>query len=139
MSETPFVPNEFLGRLRGRRLNAVVFSMDYVILWFDGDAHARGNVTLTCDVWPTVERDGRRLRETDPGYGDVLRSLIPQTVVGTSEASGAGLQITFAVGRLLLHPAQEELVGPEIAMLSGFEDGAWMVWRPGEESFEDLA
>ena len=30
------------------------------------------------------------------------------------------------------------MLGPEIALLSGFVDGRWMCWRPGEESFDDL-
>jgi hypothetical protein len=59
--------------------------------------------------------------------------------VATSEATGRGLSVDFAEGSLTLHPSRDELVGPEIAMLRGFEDRAWMVWRPGEESFEDLA
>jgi len=134
-----YAPNELLSRLVGRRLNAVVFSMDYVILWFDGDRPSRGNVMLTCEVYPRVEREGTRFAEPDPGYGDALRSFIPDEVTGTTEQTGAGIVLTFASGRLVLHPSADELVGPEIAMLNGFEDGRWMAWRPGEESFEDLA
>ncbi|NTW39613.1 MAG: hypothetical protein HGA44_06935 [Cellulomonadaceae bacterium] len=134
-----YVPNELLGRLLGRRLNAVVFSMDYVILWFDGDPEGRSNVTLNCDVYPKVERDGVVHAEQDPGYGDALRAFIPEEVTRTVESTGVGIEIHFASGRLVLHPTPDELVGPEIAMLSGFEDRSWMVWRPGEESFEDLA
>jgi hypothetical protein len=125
--------------LVGRRLNAVVFSMDYVILWFDGDSGSRNNVTLHCDVYPQVERFGVALSEPDPGYGDALRAFVPEVVTGTAEQTGVGIAIEFASGRLLLHPSADELAGPEIAMLIGFEDGSWMVWRPGEVSFEDLA
>lgn len=135
-----YVPNELLGRLVGRRLNGVVFSMDYVILWFDGDPQGgRGNVTLTCDVYPKVERRGVVFAEPDPGYGDALRALVPEEVTETIEQAGVGIAISFASGRLVLNPTREEVVGAEIAMLGGFSDGAWMVWRPGEESFEDLA
>jgi hypothetical protein len=53
-----YVPNELRSRLVGRRLNAVVFSMDYLILWFDGDREGRGNVVPHCDVFPVVEMGG---------------------------------------------------------------------------------
>jgi hypothetical protein len=134
-----YVPNELLSRLVGRRLNAVVFSMDYLILWFDGDRESRGNVVLHCDVFPVVEMGGSVYAERDSGYGDALRSLIPQAVEETVESTGVGIAIAFPTGRLVLHPGANELVGPEIAMLSGFDDGQWMCWRPGEDSFEDLA
>jgi hypothetical protein len=65
--------------------------------------------------------------------------FIGQSVAATAEATGQGLSVDFAMGSVSLHPSRDEVVGPEIAMLSGFEDRAWMVWRPGEESFEDLA
>lgn len=131
-----YVPNELLSRLAGRRLNAVVFSMDYVMLWFDGDR--AGNIVLSCDVFPVVKAGGSMHAERDAGYGDVLRSLIPEVVQETAESTGTGIVISFPSGDLVLHPAPGELDGPEIAMLSGFEDGRWMVWRPGEGSFEDL-
>ncbi|HVK23471.1 MAG TPA: hypothetical protein VM677_19130 [Actinokineospora sp.] len=51
---------------------------------------------------------------------------------------GSGLEIVFPGGSVHLHPRGEDLLGPEIAMLSGFADGRWMVWRPGADSFEDL-
>ncbi|SIO21820.1 hypothetical protein [Agromyces cerinus] len=142
--ESPrYVPNGLLGRLLGRRLNAVVFSMDYVMLWFDGDVGggdvAGGNVVLNCDVYPVAEHRGQVYAEADLGYGDALRALIPQEVSSTVEQTGAGIVISFQTGRITIRPAFDEWVGPEIATLSGFADGAWMVWRPGEEPFEDLA
>ena len=130
---------ELLTRLVGRRLTAVVFSMDYVILWFDGDPGGHGTVALNCDVYPRVERAGVVLSEPEAGYGDALRAFVPEEVTGTVEQTGVGIAISFASGRLVLHPTTNELVGPEIAMLSGFDDHSWMVWRPGEGSFEDLA
>ena len=39
----------------------------------------------------------------------------------------------------VLHPQVDDLSGPEIALLGGFEDGSWMCLQPGEESFEYLA
>ncbi len=113
--------------------------MDYAILSFDGDPGAQGNVFLNCFVFPKVERSGVVHGEPDPGYGDALRAFIPEEVTHTVESTGVGVEVHFASGRLVLHPARDELVGAEIAMLGGFDDHSWMVWRPGEESFEDLA
>jgi hypothetical protein len=45
----------------------------------------------------------------------------------------------IAHGSAALYPPAGDLAGPEIALLPGFEDRQWMCWRPGEESFEDLA
>ncbi|MFD4420770.1 hypothetical protein ACFWN7_04600 [Agromyces sp. NPDC058484] len=112
--------------------------MDHVMLWFDGDIASGGNVVLSCDVYPAVEYRGVVYAEPDPGYGDAFRALVAQEVAGTVEQTGTGIVLSFQTGRLVIHPKLDELVGPEIAMLSGFEDGSWMVWRPGEESFEDL-
>lgn len=139
MTKADYVPNELLGRLVGRRLNAVVFTMDYAMLWFDGDDHGGRNVTLHCFDFPVVERGGATWRESDPGYGDALRAFIPEEVEATAEATGTGIVVGFPSGRLTVHPAPEEDQGYEIAMLDGFADGAWMCWRPGEDSFEDLA
>ncbi|SJM55300.1 hypothetical protein [Gulosibacter sp. 10] len=139
MSGRGYVPGELLGRLVGRRLNAVVFSMDVVMLWFDGDERGSGNVTLHCDYPPEVEYRGVRRRERDAGYADALRRLIPEEVTGTVEKTGTGLVVRFASGRLVIHPSREERWGYEIATLSGFADRSWMCWRPGEDGFEDLA
>lgn len=132
-----YVPNELLGRLVGCRLFSVQFVMDYVQLRFDGSAEDMP--VLNCDVLPSVERGTTTLRTEDAGYADALRGLISSVVRQTYEATGVGLRIEFDVGAIALHPSRDELVGPEIALLQGFEDGTWMCWRPGEESFEDLA
>lgn len=68
-----------------------------------------------------------------------MRALIPGQVVATVEETGRGLRIAFADGTICLHPRPEDVVGPEIALLNGFEDRRWRCRRPGEESFEDLA
>lgn len=137
-----YVPNELLGRLVDMRLLSVEFILDYVVLRFDGDA-AEPNAMLSCDVMPHVEAsDGTRLRDGQSGYVRTLRSLVGHDVTATSEGEGAGrgLRVEIASrGAVVLDPAMEELNGPEIAMLSGFPDDAWMVWRPGEEAFEHLA
>lgn len=132
MSMGEYVPNALLGRLVGRELAIVAFVRDYVQLNFDGPL-------LTCDVWPTVRVGAAQLSVADAGYRDALCSLIGETVVSTTERTRTGLVVEFSAAAVVLHPRWEELQGPEIAMLSGFEDRAWMVWRPGEESFEDLA
>ncbi|MFE3459584.1 hypothetical protein ACFXKD_18745 [Nocardiopsis aegyptia] len=132
-----YVPNALLGRLVGRRLYSVQFVLDRVQLWFDGDASG-DTPSLLCDVPPRVDVDGRCLGPTDPGWRDALCGLIGQDVVATHEATGSGLRLDFALGAIRLHPTQEEVEGPEIAHLSGFDDRSWMVWRPGEDTFEDL-
>ena len=77
--------------------------------------------------------------ETADGQLDNLRGLIPGTVRQTREETGVGLRIEFDGGAIVVRPSRDDLVGPEIALLQGFEDRHWMCWRPGEESFEDLA
>jgi hypothetical protein len=126
-----------LSRLVGFRLYSVQFVMDYVQLRFDGPT--QDMPILNCDVMPVVTISGHTSTDDLPGYADALRSLISGTVVHTEEATGIGLTIELDNGRVVLHPTRAELVGPEIAMLHGFTDRHWMCWRPGEDSFEDLA
>ncbi len=132
-----YEPNELLGRLVGFRLYSVQFVMDYVQLHFDGPT--KDMPILNCDVMPAVTISGHTVTDGLPGYADALRSLISGTVMHTEEATGIGLTIELDNGRVVLHPTRAELAGPEIAMLSGFSDRHWMCWRPGEDSFEDLA
>ncbi|MFE3022594.1 hypothetical protein [Nocardia tengchongensis] len=115
----------------------MVFVMDYVQLCFDSDASADMPI-LTCDVFPVVHTEIGQLREGQIGYGDALRAFIPGHVVATAEAFEAGLRVEFPNGAIVLRPSDDELVGPEIATLSGFVDRAWMCWRPGEDAFEYL-
>jgi hypothetical protein len=130
-----YVANELLSRLVGCRLYSVQFVMDYLQLHFDNDSDDRP--LLNCDVWPEVSIDGVAYREPDAGYADALRRLIPGIVMETREGAGEGLYLGFARGHLRLRPTLDE-VYVEIAMLSGFRGGDWMVWRPGEDSFEHL-
>jgi hypothetical protein len=134
-----YVPNELLSRLVGFELFSVQFVQDYVQLRFQtgGDAPAGEMPVLNCDAWPLVEYRGQEFREPDLGYADALRHLIPELVIATSEGTGTGLRISFVSGSITLHPTREE-VFVEIAYLSGFADHEWMVWRPGEDSFEDI-
>ena len=132
------MPNELLSRLVGDRLYSVEFVLnDYVQLRFDG-APGAGPLTLNCYVWPVIQQAGRRWREQDLGYADALRRLAPGVVVSTAEATSDGIRIGLDTGAIHIYPAKDE-VFVEIAELHGFADGAWMVWRPGEDSFEDLA
>lgn len=132
-----YVPNELLGRLVGCRLYSVQFVHDYVQLRFDG--LGQDTPVLNCDVMPVVERDGTTITDGDVGYADALRALIPKVVKRTLEGNTVGLRIEFDDDVIVLHPTLDEITAPEIALLSGFGDGRWMCWRPGEESFEDLA
>ncbi|ASN22433.1 hypothetical protein CGK93_09535 [Arthrobacter sp. YN] len=138
MAAVSYVPNELLSRLVGIRMYSVEFVLnDYVQLRFDGEPKADGPIVLNSYVWPVVESAGRSWREPELGYADALRRLTPGTVVSTGEATGTGIRIELDTGTVVIHPAVDE-VYVEIAMLIGFEDRSWMVWRPGEESFEDL-
>ncbi|MCP2048961.1 UNVERIFIED_ORG: hypothetical protein J3D58_003033 [Paenarthrobacter nicotinovorans] len=138
MATAPYVPNELLSRLVGDRMYSVEFVLnDYMQLRFDGPADG-GPVILNCYVWPAVETAGRLWQEQDLGYADTLRRLTPGIVTSTSEATGRGIHIELDTGTIVIHPEKED-VYVEIAHLMGFPDQAWMVWRPGEDSFEDLA
>jgi hypothetical protein len=132
-----YEPNELLSRLVGFRLYSVQFVMDYIQLRFDGPT--QDMPILNCDVMPAVAISGHTFTAGLLGYADALCSLIPGTVVHTEEATGIGLRIALDNGTLELHPARADIMWPEIAVLNGFTDGQWMCWRPGEESFEDLA
>lgn len=131
-----YVPNELLGRLVGFRLYSVQFVLDHVQLRFDGPT--QDLPVLTCDAMPAVVTEAGAVPDGQRDYADALRSLIAGTVINTAEATGAGLRIDLDRGSIVLHPTADDLPGPEIAMLSGFKDGRWMCWRPGEDSFEDL-
>jgi hypothetical protein len=132
-----WVQTGLLDRLVGNRLYSVEFVMDYLQLRFDGDEISGGPVVMNCYVWPKVEFRDRSWSEPDLGYADALRGLIAGTVSTTAEATGVGLRVDLDTGSVVIHPELEE-VYVEIAELQGFDDGAWTVWRPGEDSFEDL-
>ncbi|ANJ28178.1 hypothetical protein [Agromyces aureus] len=122
----------------GDRMYSVEFVLnDSVQFRFDGTPGAGSPVTLNSYVWPVVEVDARSWRESDLGYADALRRLTPGVVLSTSEASGTGLRVVLDTGSLLINPNADE-VYVEIAEIMGFHDGSWMVWRPGEDTFEDL-
>lgn len=137
-AENQYVPNGLLSRLVGQRMYSVEFVLnDYVQFRFDGD-ESPGHVTFNSYVWPVVQQDGRLWRERDLGYADALRRLTPGKVVSSTEVTGEGIGIELDTGAVVIHPAKEEIF-IEIAELSGFADGRWMAWRPGDDSFEDLA
>lgn len=132
-----YVFNSLLGRLVGRRLYSIEFVLDYVQLRFDIEGSSDVSV-LTCDVRPRVVVGQRSVAPRDAGWADALVSLAGQDVVATYEATGDGLRIDLAPGSIVLRPDYDELVGPEIATLNGFDGGDWMCWRPAEEAFEYL-
>jgi hypothetical protein len=109
---------------------------DYLQIRFDGPREG-GPIVLNCYVWPTVTTPERTWREPDVGYADAVRRLAPGTVRSTTEATGVGIQLELDTGTVTIHPELKE-VYVEIAEIQGFADRAWMVWRPGEDSFEDL-
>ncbi|WP_369069397.1 hypothetical protein [Kineococcus terrestris] len=133
----PYPWNALLGRLVGLRLFSVQFVLDHVQLRFDGPE--LDEPVLTCVVMPAVEAAGRRTAPGGAGYADALVSLVAGTVLETAEAAGRGLRIDLTSGRVVVDPRREDLVGPEIALLTGFRDGGWGCWRPGEDAFDHLA
>lgn len=133
-----YVPNQLLSRLVGARMYSVEFVLnDYVQLRFDGLPGAGDRATLNCYVWPVIQVADCLWHEPDVGYADALRRLTPGTVTSTTEATGPGIVIGLDTGAVVIHPRIED-VYVEIAELMGFDDKAWMVWLPGEDSFEDL-
>ena len=131
-----YVPNELLSRLVGCRLYSIEFVMDYVQLRVGGPT---GDMPLlNCDVLPVVETPSGSIAAGQVGWADALRALISGQVVATAERAGQGLRVEFDGAAIRLHPDIDEETGPEIALLTGFKDGRWMCWRPGEESFEDV-
>ena len=126
-----------LQRLVGSELSSVVFVMDYVQLHFQGVGDDWP--VLTCEVWPTVEGADGTVAHGQPGYADALVALVMGEVVRTVEQTGTGLRVELDRGTLVLDPTLDDLVGPEVALLDGFADRAWMCWRPGEDAFEHLA
>lgn len=134
----PYVPNELLSRLVGYRMYSVEFVLnDYVQFRFDGSARGDKPVTLNSYVWPLVKFDGCTWREDELGYADAIRRLTPGAVIATAEQTGHGITIELDTGAFVIDPSVEE-VYVEIAEIMGWSDGAWMVWRPGEDSFEDV-
>ena len=134
----PYVPNDLLSRLVGDRMYSVEFVLnDYVQFRFDGSAQGEKPVTLNSYVWPVVEFGGRTWLEDDLGYADAIRRLTPGAVIATTEQTGYGIRIELDTGAFVIHPSVGE-VYVEIAEIMGWSDGAWMVWRPGEDSFEDV-
>lgn len=132
-------PDGLLARLVGERMYSVEFVLnEYVQFRFDGTPGTGSPVTLNCYVWPVVESLGRTWHENELGYADALRKLTPGTVMSTTEQTGTGLRIDLDTGTVAIHPSMEE-AHVEIAEIMGFHDGAWYVWRPGEDGFEDLA
>lgn len=126
-----------LARLIGFRLYSVVFVMDYVQLCFDGD-HPEDRPVFNCYVWPVIDMSSHTVADGEIGYADGYRSLIPRHVTGTSVGEQGGLRLEFGNATLILRPAMAEIVGAEIARLSGFADGRWTAWRPGEPPFKYL-
>lgn len=130
---------DLLARLAGAELYSVQFVRDYVQLHFED---AVDSPCLTCYIMPELRRFqlevAERMTDGCPGYSDALRAFIGAKVHAASAAAGTGLVIEMRTGTIALNPAPEQLVGPEIALLSGFRDRSWNVWRPGEAEFAEL-
>ncbi|GAA2158842.1 hypothetical protein GCM10010403_40800 [Glycomyces rutgersensis] len=132
--------DDLLTRLVGGELYSVQFVRDNMQLHFESLGEAP---YLTCYVMPEIRglqsERAQGITESSPGYADALRALIGEEVRAATAASGTGLTLQLRTSTIIVNPAPTHLVGPEIAMLSGFSDRAWMVWRPGEDDFAHLA
>ncbi|GAA2147285.1 hypothetical protein [Glycomyces algeriensis] len=127
-----------LDRLVGCELCSVQFVRDYVQLHFEGSVDSP---VLTCYVMPGVAKfppGAAELVDGSPGFADALRAFIDESVCDATAAVGTGLVIELRTGAIALNPTSDQLAGPEIAMLSGFKDRSWTVWRPGEDEFAEL-
>jgi hypothetical protein len=131
------VEDRLLTRLIGFRLYSVQFGLDHVQLRFETDTSPHMPV-LNCDALPVLRTDDAVYAPGEPGYADAFLALIAADVTGAIEEAGAGLAVVFKDGTVLLNPTAEEVLGPEIAMLSGFFDGSSTIWRPGEHPFAEL-
>ncbi len=122
-----------LEELVDEELGSGVFVMDYRQLGFM-------NARFSANVWPTVMIGDVRRQFGDPGYRDALCAFIRHEVIATEESPDVGLVIRFSLGEIITNPEPTHLDGPEIAMLQvhegPFRDAAWMVWRPGEDTFD---
>ncbi|WP_114045249.1 hypothetical protein [Acidipropionibacterium virtanenii] len=127
-----------LSRLVGHRLRSLEVALGEPLrLCFDRPGARSPRLVLSCRSWPDVERSGGTWRDGDLGFTDVLRSLLGTTVLSTAERTELGLRIQFAHGALIINPRRAD-PSAEIAQLSGFADGRWMAWWPGDYAFENL-
>lgn len=126
------VSDSLLNTLVEEKLESVVFVMDYVQLDF-------GTARFTAYVWPTVTLGGVTEQFGDPGYRNALCAFITHEVLSVEESYGIGLAIRLGIGEIVISSATTDLRGLEMAMLQvhegPFQDAAWMVWRPGEDTF----
>lgn len=117
-----------LGRVRPQRLRATA------VRWGAGRIRSR-DAELLCLARDRLERENLerirsrlcgRLAKTGSGDRDIHVRTDRDWHLHTAQ-HGRGPDPPEARGS----PA-------EVAPLAGFADSAWMVWRPGEDSFEDL-
>ncbi len=125
----------FLANLRGMEIAAVSFVRDYLRLQMEDD---RRTGMFDFWVWPSVSVKGVNRRFDDPGYRDAMCDLMSRPVTGTHASPERGFVIEFDSDVLQLNPGPEDTIPVEIAMLSFGNDDGFMVWRPGEETFEHL-
>jgi hypothetical protein len=62
-----------------------------------------------------------------------LRKLTPRTVSSTAEQTGVGIRIGLDTGAIVVHPKLEEIY-VEIAEITGFTHGAWLVYPNGRRT-----
>lgn len=132
-----YAPNEVFSQLVGDRLRAIEIAAGEPLRLAFARSGRNADRVFASRVWPSIERSGGTWRDGDMGYTDLLRQLIGADVTGTSEQPRRGLRIDLTRGSLIINPRRVE-PSRDIALLSGFEDGRWMAWWPGDYAFEDL-
>lgn len=121
---------------------SVTFIHDFLALTFEEiaeDGHLIDSPRLDCFVWPKVVAAGRELTFGAPGYRDALCACIDASVTAVLDDVNTGMQLEFPDRSLVIKPTLDELPGPEIALLWFPDTEKWDVWRPGEDTFADLA
>lgn len=120
-------------QLTSSQLAQVWFVRDYLQLIFEDDE----THSWTCLAWPEVVIESEHYRFGDAEYRDALCSLIGHDVSASTESDVSGLEVSFDSASIRLNPEEDELAGPEIALL---HSGSLLsVWRLGEGIFSRLA
>jgi hypothetical protein len=112
---------DLFAQLVGEQLSSVTFVQDYLQIHFDGPSMNVNNPL-------TVESDGQKITSWEPGFRDLLCSLISQIVRHTECIGGERLTVLFENGsRISVSLRQEDYSSPEAIYVQGFKDNRWFV------------
>ncbi|HRK58356.1 MAG TPA: hypothetical protein PLI74_01840 [Candidatus Kapabacteria bacterium] len=80
--------DSILYQIKGEKLSAVIFVLDYVQLDFDGKK-------LSCYIFPDVHINSKLLHFPETGYRDSLCRLLGNNVTSISIIKAVGITINF--------------------------------------------